>query len=140
MTTAPDPSAAPAGRPGRVRRRRSTTESLGSIVISFEVVIVFLAALVVFGLGRLPAALALGGGGALLLLMIVTVPLLRYPVGVWLGWIAQAVFFAAGFLVSEIFFVAAIFIGIWTYCMVMGGRLDRARRAAEAAEPDPSSL
>lgn len=138
MTTAPDPSAEPEGRPGRVRRRRSTTESLGSIVISFEVVIVFLAALVVFGLGRLPAALAFGGGGALLLLMIVTVPLLRYSVGVWLGWLSQAVFFAAGFLVGEIFFVAAIFIGIWAYCMVMGGRLDRARRAAEDADPDPT--
>jgi len=133
VTSAP----APGGRPPRVRRTRSTTESLGSIVIAFEVVIVFLAALVVFGLGRVPPLVAFGGGGALLLLMIVTVPLLRYPWGVWLGWAAQLIFFAAGFLVAEIFFVAALFIGIWAYCMIVGGRLDRQRSAAAQRPDDP---
>jgi hypothetical protein len=99
------------------------------------VIIVFLATLVTFGLGRLPAPVAFGAGGALLLLMIITVPLLRYPWGRWIGWAAQILFLAGGLLVGEIFFVGAIFVAIWAYCMIVGGRLDRARRAAEVASP-----
>ena len=129
MTSGQDPA------PPREGRRRSTVESLGSIVLSFEVIIVFLATLVTFGLGRLPAGVAFGAGGALLLLMIVTVPLLRRPWGRFVGWAAQILFIAGGFLVGEIFFVGALFVAIWAYCMIVGGRLDRARRAADAATP-----
>lgn len=117
----------PQGRVPRPRRRRSVTESLGSIVLGFEFIIVFLAALVVAGLGRLPWAVSLPVGIGLCVLMLVTVGVLRYPWGVWLGWFCQAVFVAGGFLVGEIFIVAALFVGIWAYCIVVGSRLDRGR-------------
>jgi hypothetical protein len=110
---------------GRARRKRSVTESLGSIVLGFEIIIVFLAALVIAGLGRLSWPLSLGLGIGLCLLMIVTIGVLRRPWGVWLGWLSQALFVAGGLIVGEVFFVGALFVGIWTYCMIVGGRLDR---------------
>ncbi|MFD1713966.1 DUF4233 domain-containing protein [Amnibacterium flavum] len=113
-----------AGRAPRGRRKRSVTESLGSIVLGFEVIIVFLASLAIGGLGRLPWGLALGLGIGLCVLMIIAIGLLRYPVGVWLGWASQALFVAGGLLVGEIFIAGALFAGIWTYCMIVGGRLD----------------
>lgn len=113
------------GRPGRTRRQRSLRESLGSIVLGFELIIVFLGALVVFGLKALPAAVALGGGAAVVVLMIVAIGLLRWPVGIALGWIIQLIVVAAGFLVPAFFVVGAIFTAMWTYCMVAAARIDR---------------
>jgi hypothetical protein len=114
----------------RARRARTVRESLGSIVLGFELVVVFLAALVVFGLGALPPLVALGGGGLLLALMVAAIGTLRSTLGVVLGWIVQAALVASGFLVPEIFLVGALFVAIWTYCMIVGGRIDR-RGAAE---------
>ena len=127
---------APAEEPGRAprpRRERSVVELLGSIVLGFELVIVFLGALVLFGLKALPPAIALGGGAAVVVLLVIAVGLLRYPVGIWLGWFVQLVVVAAGFLVPAFFIVGAIFTAIWTYCMIVGARIDRNNKAARAA-------
>ena len=113
------------GRPARTRRQRSLRETLGSIVLGFELIIVFLGALVVFGLKALPAAVALGGGAAVVVLMIFAIGLLRWPVGIALGWIIQLIVVAAGFLVPAFFVVGAIFTAMWTYCMVAAARIDR---------------
>jgi hypothetical protein len=115
---------------------RSAQRSLGSIVLGFELVVVFLGALVIFGLKALPAAFALGGGAVLVALMIVTIPLLRYRWGFVLGWVLQAIVIAAGFLVPMMFIVGAIFAALWAYCMVTGARLDRANAARRLAEDD----
>lgn len=128
-----EPAAGPAPRQ---RRQRSAQESLGTIVLGFEVIVVFLGALVVFGLHALPPVQALGGGIVLIVLMIVAIPLLRYRVGYWLGWLVQLVVIASGLLVGMLFIVGVIFTAIWAYAMIAGARLDRrnaAYRAAEAA-------
>ncbi len=126
---------AEAARPVRARRTRSMRETLGSIVLGFELIIVFLGALVLFGLKSLPAAVALGGGAVLVILMIVTIALLRYPVGIVMGWVVQLIVIAAGLLVPAFYIVGAIFAAMWTYCMIVGGRLDhRDRLARQAAE------
>lgn len=132
-----------AGRPPRTRRERTAQESLGSIVLGFEIVVVFLGSLVVFGLHALPPVPAIGGGIALIVLMIVAVLLLRFRVGYWLGWLVQLVVVLSGFLVGMLFIVGAIFAAIWAYATVAGARLDR-RKAAYLAEtagagtPSPS--
>jgi hypothetical protein len=133
----PEP-AQPAGsgqkrRPARSRRVRTVRESLASIVLGFELIVVFLGALVLFGLKALPAPVALGGGAAAVVLMIVALGLLRYPVGFWLGWFIQLVVIAAGFLVPAFFIVGVIFTGMWAYCMIVGARIDRNNQAARAA-------
>lgn len=130
MTDAPDQGASPR----RARRRRSLRELLGSIVLGFELLVVFLGALVLFGLQALPAWVALGGGAALIVLMIVAILLLRSTVGVVLGWIAQAVLIAAGVLVPAFFIVGAIFTAMWAYCMIAAARIDRNNQAASAAD------
>ncbi|WP_227497279.1 DUF4233 domain-containing protein [Planctomonas psychrotolerans] len=119
--------------PGRARPPRSTKQTLGSIVIGFEFIVVFLAALVAFGLEVVPATVALGGGGALLALMLVTMYLLRYPVGFVLGWTVQLLVFASGLVLPAIFVVGAFFAALWAYCMIAGARIDREKAAAQSA-------
>ena len=130
-----------AGEPERVRRLRrirSVQESLGSIVLGFEFVVVFLGALVIFGLKAVAAPLALGGGAVLVVAMLATIPLLRYRWGFWIGWLLQLIVLASGFLVGMMFVVGAIFTALWTYCMITGARLDRVgARASAASEPAP---
>ena len=108
----------------RGRRPRSVRESLASIVLGFETIIVFLAALLLFGLGSLPAWLALGGGALLCLVMVATIGLLRYNWSYAIGWIVQVVIVLTGFVNPAMFIVGALFTGMWAYCMVTGSRLD----------------
>jgi len=109
----------------RARRQRSLRESLGSIVLGFELIVVFLGALVLFGLNALPAWAALGGGALVVVLMIAAIGLMRNRVGVVLGWIVQLLVVAAGFLQPAFFIVGAIFTAMWTYCMIVASRIDR---------------
>ncbi|MEB0287558.1 DUF4233 domain-containing protein [Cryobacterium sp. 10I1] len=108
----------------RSRRNRSVRESLASIVLGFETIIVFLAALLLFGLGSLPAWLALGGGVLLCLVMVATIGLLRHNWSYAIGWIVQAIIVLTGFVNPAMFIVGALFTGMWAYCMVTGSRLD----------------
>jgi Protein of unknown function (DUF4233) len=111
--------------PGRARRPRSVTSSLASIVLAVEFLVVVLSALVVFGLGDLSAAVALGGGGALLVLIAAAAALSRRRVGIVLGWIVQVLLVAAGRLELAVGLVGLLFAALWVYCMIVGGRVDR---------------
>ncbi|GAB3130551.1 DUF4233 domain-containing protein [Glaciibacter psychrotolerans] len=104
--------------------------SLASIVLGFEVIVVFLAALVLFGLKALPPLAALGGGAVLLIIMVGTVGLLRFQWAYLIGWAVQVIVIAAGFLNPTLFFVGAIFAAMWTYCMVVGTKLDHQKENA----------
>lgn len=128
-------------RTRRPRRERSAQESLGSIVLGFELVVVFLGALVVFGLHALPPVQALGGGAVFIVLMLVAILLLRFRVGYWLGWLIQLGVIASGFLVGMLFTVGVIFTAIWAYAMIAGARLDRrsaAFRASQSEQTEPT--
>lgn len=104
--------------------------SLALIVLAIEFLVVFLAALVIFGLHDLPAAESLGGGGALLLLILIAAGLARTTAGIVLGWIVQVLFLAAAHYDLAVGVVAVIFAALWVYCMIVGGRMDRRERAA----------
>ncbi|WP_396656811.1 DUF4233 domain-containing protein [Microbacterium sp.] len=126
--------------PASPRRRRGAAESLGSIVLGFESVVVFLAGLVVYGLGALPASIPSWSGivaGAVLgLLMIVTAGLLRHRWAFWVGWALQLLLGLGAFLVPAILLVFLIFGGLWAYATIKGMQLD-ARNARLATETDP---
>ena len=109
----------------RIRRQRGAAESLLSIVLALEAVLVFFIVLVVFGLKVLSPAVAFGGGAALVVLLVLDSRLVRWPVGVWLGWVLQAALVALGILLPLMYFVGAVFLAIWIYCFVTGRRLDR---------------
>lgn len=122
---------------GRVRRRRGAAESLGQVVLASESIVVFLAGLVVFGLGALPDTVpswwAIAGGGVLAVLMIAGSATLRWRWGLVAGWVLQGVLAAAGVLVPAIVLVALVFGGMYGYATIKGAALDRA--AAAAADP-----
>lgn len=103
---------------------RSVKRTLATILLGFEVIVVALAALVIFGLQALPAWLALGGGAALGLVMVAVLALLRYEWAYVVGWILQLIMVAAGFLNPAMFFVGGMFAAMWAYCMIAGSRID----------------
>ncbi len=126
----------------RPRRPRGAAESLGSIVLAFESIIVFLGGLVVYGLRALPEPIpawwGIVGGTVLAIVMMLTTRVLRYRWGIILGWILQFVVALGGFLVPALFLVAIIFGGMWAYATIKGASLD-ARNARLAAEADPAN-
>lgn len=119
----------------RMRRVRTASESLLSIVLGLETFLVFFATLVVFALAKLDAATVLVGGGMLLALLAFTAGMMRYRWAVWLGWVFQVILVAGGFLIPLMFFIGAGFATMWVYCFIAGRRLDR----RNAASPSPAS-
>lgn len=120
----------PDSRVPRAAAPRSVKRSLASIVLGFETIVIILAALVVFGLGTLPWALALGGGVALCLALVAVIGLLRFKWAYLIGWILQVIIVATGFLNPVMFFVGALFAAMWTYCMISGTRIDHQKEIA----------
>lgn len=118
-------SAQPRPRQPRAAQPRSVQRSLGSIVLGFELIVVFLGALVIFGLKALPAGWAFGGGAAMVLAMAGTIALLRFRWAFAIGWILQLIVVASGFLNGVLFIVGVLFTALWAYCMITGARLDR---------------
>ncbi|AWB95576.1 DUF4233 domain-containing protein [Agromyces badenianii] len=117
---------------------RSIRRSLAAIVLGFEVIVVFLAALVIWGLaqggveGSMPSWVALAAGGIIIVGLVATIGLLRFSWAYPLGWVIQVLIVASGFLNPAMFVVGALFGGMWWYCMVAGARIDRERAAAAA--------
>jgi Protein of unknown function (DUF4233) len=122
---------------GRARRERTATESLLSITLALEAIVVFFVALTVYGLEQLPAGIALGGGVALILILALDARLVRSAAGVWLGWVLQVVLILLGLVTPVMWFVGAGFAGLWVFCFVKGRQLDRAKAEYLAAHPSP---
>ena len=116
-----------------MKRQRSTTESLLSIVLMLEAFLVFFAALTAFGTDLLPAGVALGGGAAFIVLLALDGRFVRYDWGVWLGWVLQGALIALGFLLPLMFLIGAGFLALWIYCFVRGRSIDRARALIPAS-------
>lgn len=137
-TSVPEPDDSAAAAAANAAPPRSVRQSLGAVVLGLEVLVVFLAALVIWGLaqgdveGALPSWVALAAGGVIILALIATIGLLRFDWAYVLGWAIQVLIVASGFLNPAMFVVGALFGGMWWYCMVAGARIDRERAAAAA--------
>jgi len=114
-------------RAPKPRRIRSTTETLLSIVLGLEAMLMFFVTLTAYGLNAVPAVTAFVGGGILIVVLILAAGLLRYRWGVWLGWTLQGVLVATGILLPVMYFIAAGFVAIWVYCFIKGRQIDRQR-------------
>ncbi|TBN57050.1 DUF4233 domain-containing protein [Glaciihabitans arcticus] len=108
----------------RVKRERSVSESLLSIVLALEALLIFFALLTAFGLRTAEPALAFGGGGALIVLLVLAGRLLMYPWGVWLGWALQLVIIATGILLPLMYVIGLGFLALWIFCFVRGRQID----------------
>ena len=118
---------------GARRGERSTQRALASIVLGFELIIVILIGLTLFGLSTLePRELGLYIGGSLALVIIVALAVMRRGrVGIYLGWAVHVLMLASGILLPMAFLVGALFTGLWIFCMVKGAQIDRDRAAWE---------
>ncbi len=124
---------------GRARRERSASESLLSIALVLEAIVVFFVALTVYGLDQLPAGLALGGGAALILLLALDARLVRTSAGVWLGWVLQLALILLGLITPVMWFVGTGFAALWVFCFVKGRQLDRAKAEYLEEHPQPET-
>ncbi|WP_164088392.1 DUF4233 domain-containing protein [Frondihabitans sp. 762G35] len=127
----PDQVAAPA-KTRRPRRERSLTESLLSIMLVLEAFVLFFVILNVAGARILPTGVAWGGGLALIALMLLTSGVVRYRWGVVLGCVLQVAIALTGLLVGLMWVVAALFIGLWIFCLYKGVTIDRRNAAYRA--------
>ena len=135
--------AAPASRPRRVR---GAAESLTSIVLGTEAVVVFLGGLTVHGLRALPEPIpswwGIVGGTVLALAIVVSARFTGRRWGIVLGWAWQGVVLLSALLVPAMLFVTLVFGGMFAYATIKGTALDRRRAAFEAQaareSPDPT--
>ena len=108
-----------------MRRQRGIRESLGSIVLGFELIVLFLGTLVAWGLHAGPAAAVISGGVLLVALSAVAILTMRYPVGTALGYAVQILALVSGIWVHMMFVVGLVFFAIWTYAMYQAGKIER---------------
>ncbi|MGU3644922.1 DUF4233 domain-containing protein [Microbacterium sp. C23T] len=122
------------------RRPRGAAESLATIVLGFESIVVFLGGLVVYGLKALPASIApwwgIVAGAGLAVLMILTTRVVRYRWGIVLGWVLQVFVLLGAFLVPALAIVALIFGGMYGYATIKGAALDRRNARLAARSPE----
>lgn len=123
-------------RAPRPRRQRSLTESLLTIVLTLEAVLVFFVALTLFGLHAVNPAIAFGGGAALLIVLLLATRVMRYSWGVWVGWALQLVILSTGLLLPALYIAAAFFIVMWVYCFVRGRQIDRQNRTIATSQKE----
>ena len=95
-----------------MRRQRSASESLLSIALVLEAVLVFFVTLTAFGLKALEPLPAFLGGAGLIVALVLVSGLLRFRWAVWLGWVLQAVLVATGILLPIMFFIGGGFVAI----------------------------
>ena len=121
-------SAEATSKPARVRkprRQRGLTESLLSIALLLEAIVIFFVTLAVYGLHALPPVEAFVGGAALAVLFVIATQLVRWSWGVWVGWVLQAALLATGILLPALYIVAAIFVAFWIFCFIRARQLQR---------------
>jgi hypothetical protein len=111
----------------RKPRTRSLQRSLGSMVLGFESFIIFFATLVAFGFdkGNGPAIWAVGL--SLAFLLILTPAFLGPRWSYYWGWTLQLAMLATAFWVPLMWIVGIIFIGLWTWGMIAGATIDKAK-------------
>lgn len=114
---------------------QKTQKALASIVVGFELIIVVLIGLAIFGLGLLePRELGLFLAGGLALVCLVALGCMRVGrVGIAIGWVLHALMLLTGIILPAALIVGILFTALWIYCMVKGSRIDRDREAWIAA-------
>lgn len=117
-------------------QQAKTRRALASIVLGFQLFVVFLIGLTIFGLRLLePAALGLVGAAVLCLVIVVALALMRVGrVGIVLGWAVQVATLLVGIVLPMSLIVSVIFAALWIYCQVRGAQIDRDRQAWVAAQ------
>ena len=102
-------------------------------VLGLQSVILFLTTPVLITVADVDVTWALVAGLGLGVLAIVAAASLRSPYGYWLGHLVQVGAVAMGFLLPVMFFLGAIFAGLWVLALVLGRRVEEAKAARSGA-------
>lgn len=103
----------------------------GAALLVLEAIVVLLAALAAVTTTDLAPAIGWAAGGLLALLCVAAAGTLRRgSVGVVLGSVVQVLAVASGLVVPVMFFLGALFAGLWVMAFVLGRRIEAARAAA----------
>lgn len=115
---------------GRGEVEAKTQRALASITLGFELIVVVLIGLAIFGLSLLePRELGLWIAGGLALACVLALGFMRVgKVGIRLGWAVHALMLATAFILPASLVVSLLFTALWVYCMVKGAQIDRQRR------------
>jgi hypothetical protein len=129
-TPDPDETSPVTGRPRRPRRERGVTETLLSIVLVLEAVVLFFATLAINGLSDIPDGVVLGGGFGLMGLFVGVALVQRFVAGVVAGGVLQVLLVATGVAHGFMFVIGAVFAGLWVWCLVRARRIEESRLTA----------
>lgn len=115
---------------GRGEVAAKTQRALASITLGFELIVVVLIGLAIFGLSLLePRELGLWIAGGLALACVLALGFMRVgKVGIWLGWAVHALMLSTAFILPASLIVSLLFTALWVYCMIKGAQIDRQRR------------
>ena len=105
-------------------------------VLVFEGLVVFFAMLVALDLSDVDHATLWLVGSAALVVCVALAGLLRRRWAIPAGSVLQVLIIGTGVVVPTMYFLGAIFAGLWFLAIFLGRRVERLQAAA-AAEPDP---
>ncbi|GAB2663363.1 DUF4233 domain-containing protein [Kribbella swartbergensis] len=103
--------------------------SLASIVLGFEALVLALVTPVMISIAGVRPAVALPVCLGLAVLALLATGLLRNQVGYALGWVVQVGAVGLGFVVPVMFVLGLAFAGCWVAAIVLGRRIEEAKRA-----------
>lgn len=115
------------------KRQPSATQSLMRIALAIDITVVFFGALVVRGVSDFPDSLVWIVSGIALVYLIVTMGLLRTPVGAWLGHVFHVGLLGAFWLDIAIGLSVLVPIGFWIFAAIRGPQLDALSGEADSA-------
>ncbi|MFG3494123.1 DUF4233 domain-containing protein [Streptomyces sp. NPDC047928] len=75
--------------------------------------------------------------GIAMLLTVLLCGVITRPGGVQLGWVLQVALIASGFIVPIMFFLGAVFAGLWWASVHFGRKIDEAKAQWAATQSDP---
>jgi hypothetical protein len=114
--------------------------TLGASVLVSEALVVFFAVLVAKDLSGVDGSVVWAVGGGVALGCVLVAGLLGHPWAYVAGSVLQVLVVATGFAVPAMFFLGAVFAGLWVLALVLGRRVQRlqAARAGDAGGPGKS--
>ena len=111
---------------------------IAASVLVFEGLVVLFATLVALDLAEVEDSTLWTLGGGLAVTCVLTAALLRRPWGYVVGSVLQIAVLAAGFVVPAMFFLGAVFAGLWFLALHLGRKVARLQREAGADGADPA--
>ena len=116
--------------------QRSPRRSMCAAILSLEAIVIGLSTPVMIAVHDVSTGPALALGLGLAVACLVIAGLLRAEWGYALGWLVQVWAIGLGFVVPTMFFLGALFAGLWAAAYLLGRKIERERAAAYAAHAE----